>query len=61
MIKIADNIGRVMMAAVTLPRSKNTKSGVEEYVKTEFHKDDQAYVLMCMNTGRRVDIKNITV
>jgi len=61
MIKIADNIGRVMMAAVTLPRCNTTSPGLEEYVKTEFKKDDQAYVYMWMNTGRKVDIRNITV
>ena len=60
MINIADAVGRVMMAAVTLPRSNNN-NGMETYVKTEFHKDDQAYVMNCMRSNRPVDIRNVTV
>lgn len=60
MINIANAVGRVMMAAVTLPRSNNN-NGMETYVKTEFHKDDQAYVINCMKNGHRVDVRNVTV
>lgn len=62
MINIANTIGRVMMAAVTLPRSdKNLRdTGMETYIKTEFHKDDQTYVRECMRYGRRINVRNIT-
>ena len=62
MINIANTIGRVMMAAVTLPRSdKNLRdTGMETYIKTEFKKDDQTYVRECMRYGRRIDVRNIT-
>ena len=63
MIKLAEAIGRVMMATVTLPRSdKNLRdTGMEMYIKTEFKKDDQIYVRECMRYGRRIDVRNITV
>ena len=63
MIKLAEAFGRVMMAAVTLPRSdKNLRdTGMETYIKTEFNKDDQTYVRECMRHGRKVDVRNITV
>ena len=60
MTNLAEAMGRVMMAAVTLPRFTHVDTSIERYVQTEFKKDDQAYVLMCMNTGRRVDVRNIT-
>ena len=62
MIKLAEAVGRVMMAAVTLPRSdKNLRdTGMETYIKTEFKKDDQIYVRECMRYGRRIDVRNIT-
>ena len=62
MIKLAEAVGRVMMAAVTLPRSdKNLReTGMETYIKTEFNKDDQTYVRECMRYGRRIDVRNIT-
>ena len=61
MIKLAEAFGRVMMAAVTLPRSdKNLReTGMETYIKTEFNKDDQIYVRECMRYGRRIDVRNI--
>ena len=61
MINLAKAIGRVMMAAVSSPRSDKTlkELGMETYVKTEFKKDDQAYVLDCMRYGRRIDVRNI--
>ena len=63
MINIADSIGRVMMAAVTLPRSdKNLReTGMETYIKTEFRQNDQTYVRECMRHGRKIDVRNITV
>ena len=61
MIRLADAIGRVMMAAVTLPRQTKLNSQIEQYIRTEFKKDDQAYVFMCYQLGRKIDVKNITV
>jgi hypothetical protein len=63
MINLANAVGRVMMAAVTLPRSNKTlrETGMETYVKTEFKQTDQAYVMDCMRYGRRIDVRNITV
>ena len=63
MIQLAQSVGRVMMAAVTLPRSdKNLRDiGMETYVKTEFKQTDQSYVMDCMRYGRRIDVRNITL
>jgi len=63
MIQLAQSVGRVMMAAVTLPRSdKNLRDiGMETYIKTEFNKDDQTYVRECMRYGRPLDVRNITL
>ena len=60
MINIANYIGQVMMAAVTSPRS-NKNNNIDLYIKTEFNKDDQAYVKLCMNTNRNIQISNIKV
>lgn len=49
-----------MMAAVTSPRS-NKHNNIDLYIKTEFKKDDQAYVKLCMNTNRNIQISNIKV
>ena len=61
MINLAKSIGRVMMAAVSSPRSDKTlkELGMETYIKTEFRQNDQAYVRECMRYGRRIDVRNI--
>ena len=61
MINLAKAIGRVMMAAVSSPRSDKTlkEHGMETYIKTEFRQNDQAYVRECMRYGRRIDVRNI--
>ena len=58
MTNLAKAIGRVMMTAVSPTRPKNYKT-LETYVKTEFQPGDQAYVLYCMSTGRKLDYRNI--
>ena len=59
---IADMLGSVM-TAVRLPRSttglKHINHNLETYVKTEFSKGDQAYVLDCMLRGDTLDRRNI--
>ena len=62
MTTIANMLGSVM-TAVKLPR-RNTglmqiNSNLETYVKTEFNKGDQAYVLDCMLRGDSLDRRNI--
>ena len=54
---IADMLGSVM-TAVRLPREMRQKN-LETYVKTEFNKGDQAYVLDCMLRGNTIDRRNI--
>ncbi len=59
---IADVLGSVM-TAVRLPRRKtglmHINHNLETYVKTEFNKGDQAYVLDCMLRGDTLDRRNI--
>ena len=59
MINLAKAIGRVMMTAVTSPTRSDKLKSMETYVKTEFSRGDQAYVLDCMRYGRPVDFRNI--
>ena len=59
MINLARAIGRVMMTAVTSPTRSDKQQAMETYVKTEFSRGDQAYVLDCMRYGRPVDFRNI--
>ena len=62
MRNIADLLGSVM-TAVRLSRRKtglmNINHNLETYVKTEFQKGDQAYVLDCMLRGDTIDRRNI--
>ena len=62
MTNIADMLGSVM-TAVRLPRRRtglmHINSNLETYVKTEFNKGDQAYVLDCMLRGDSLDRRNI--
>ena len=59
---IADMLGSVM-TAVRLPRRttglKQINHNIETYVKTEFRKGDQAYVIDCMRYGHNLDRRNI--
>ncbi|MDC0002590.1 hypothetical protein OAP94_01765 [bacterium] len=59
---IADMLGSVM-TAVRLPRKTpglmHINHNLETYVKTEFSKGDQAYVLDCMLRGDTLDRRNI--
>ena len=59
---IADMLGSVM-TAVRLPRSttglNRINHNLETYVKTEFNKGDQAYVLECMRNNFPLDRRNI--
>jgi len=58
MINLANAIGRVMMTAVNLPRSTNTKDdAMRLYAETEFRKDDQAYVIECLKYKRPIRVK----
>ena len=62
MTTIANLLGSVM-TAVKLPRKTSglmqINSNLETYVKTEFSKGDQAYVLDCMLRGDTLDRRNI--
>jgi len=58
MINLAKAIGRVMMTAVSPTRSDRNHA-METYVKTEFQRGDQAYVLDCMRYSRPIDYRNI--
>ncbi len=57
MTTIANLLGRVM-TAVRLPRNKHYAT-LETYVKTEFQKGDQAYVMDCMLHGHKLDYRNL--
>ena len=57
MTNLANAIGRVMMTAVSLPRSK--KEGYADFRKwaeTEY-RNDKEYAYQCMVNGKRIDIK----
>jgi hypothetical protein len=62
MRNIADLLGSVM-TAVRLPRRRtglmHINHNLETYVKTEFNKGDQAYVLECMRNNFPLDRRNI--
>jgi len=62
MRNIADLLGSVM-TAVRLPRRRSglmhINHNLETYVKTEFNKGDQAYVLECMRNNFPLDRRNI--
>jgi len=58
MTKLAKAIGRVMMTAVSPTRS-DKYIAMQTYVKTEFQKGDQAYVMDCMLHGHKLDYRNI--
>ncbi|MDB4331165.1 hypothetical protein N9993_01310 [bacterium] len=62
MTTIANMLGSVM-TAVRLPKRTtglmNINHNLETYVKTEFQKGDQAYVLDCMLRGDTLDRRNI--
>ena len=58
MINLANAIGRVMMTAVSLPRSNTDKYlTMRTFAQTEFRKGDQAYVIDCLLNDRRIDVK----
>jgi len=57
MTTIANLLGSVM-TAVRLP-AINKRANLETYVKTEFNKGDQAYVLECMLRGDPIDRRNL--
>ena len=57
MTKLAQAIGRVMMTAVSLPRSNTLyEKSMRTLVQTEYRKGDQAYVLDCLMNGRPIDV-----
>ena len=62
MTNLANVLGSVM-TAVRLPRRRtglmNINHNLETYVKTEFQKGDQAYVLDCMLRGDPIDRRNL--
>ena len=62
MTTIANVLGSVM-TAVKLPRRRtglmNINHNLETYVKTEFQKGDQAYVMDCMLHGHKLDYRNL--
>ena len=58
MTNLANAIGRVMMTAVKLPRSKKDKYlSMRTFAETEYRKGDQAYVLDCLMNDRRIDVQ----
>ena len=60
MTKLMKTLGRVMMTAVSLPRSTQDKyDAMQTYVKTEFQQGDRAYIMDCMQYGRPIDYRNI--
>jgi hypothetical protein len=57
MIKLAEMLGRVMMTAVNLPRSRSVQQeGFRKYAETEFRKDS-AYVYDCLVHDRKIDLR----
>ena len=57
MTNLATYLGRVMMTAVSLPRSDDLKySAMRTFAQTEYRKGDQAYVLDCLLNDRKIDV-----
>lgn len=57
MIKIANLLGRVMMTAVTLPRSSSYKEeGFRKWAETEYRRDSY-YAFDCMINNRPIDLR----
>lgn len=56
MINLANAIGRVMMTAVTLPRS-NTKEQMRLYAHTEYNQNDRDYILYCLGQDKPLDTR----
>ena len=57
MTNLANAIGRVMMTAVNLPRSKKeTVAELRKWAETEY-RNDKHYALECLLSGKRVDIR----
>jgi hypothetical protein len=58
MINLANAIGRVMMTAVSLPRStpKENINELRKWAETEY-RNDKHYALQCLLAGKRVDIR----
>ena len=52
----AEIIGRVMMTAVSLPRTKNEKyADFKTWAETEY-RNDKDYAYQCMINGKRINI-----
>jgi len=57
MTNLANLIGRVMMTAVNIPRSKKeTVSELRKWAETEY-RNDKSYALECLLSGKKVDIQ----
>ena len=57
MTNLAQAIGRVMMTAVNIPRSKKeTVSELRKWAETEY-RNDKHYALECLLAGKRIDIR----
>ena len=53
----AEIIGRVMMTAVSIPRSKKEKyADFKTWAETEY-RNDKDYAYQCMLAGKRIDIR----
>jgi hypothetical protein len=55
MTKIAELLGRVMMTAVSLPRSHT--NDITTLARTEYRKGDQDYIKYCLQNDRPLDIR----
>jgi len=57
MTNLANAIGRVMMTAVSLPRSNKEKyADFKTWAETEY-RNDKDYAYQCMLAGKKIDIR----
>jgi hypothetical protein len=57
MTNLAQYIGRVMMTAVSLPRSDTLKyKAMRDFAKTEYRSSDYEYVLDCLMNDRPINV-----
>ena len=57
MTDLAQWVGRVMMTAVSLPRSNTLKyKAMRDFAKTEYRQGDYEYVMYCLQNNTPINV-----
>ena len=54
MTKLAELLGRVMMTAVSIPRSDED---IRTLARTEYRKADQDFIMYCLKADKPLDVR----